>query len=206
MDHRTGKLILEARMGGGVFAFQQPQRGKDAGGGADGGHLLARLGEGGAGVGDGLVGGKVRGTGDAAGQHDQIHIRIIHLFGQCIGGQMNFMAADQLFAAHGRRHDDLDLGAAKKIDDEKGLALLGAVGEKDNCFAHTAILLFQSDKKHRRAGASRPRGARSCGYSSVAASAFSSSRRRSTLSSLLMTRLTRLMMALDAPMLPMMLV
>ena len=55
---------------------------------------------------------------------------------------MNFMAADQLFAAHGRRHNDLDLGAAKKIDDEKGLALLGAVGKKQNSFAHNQILLL----------------------------------------------------------------
>ena len=48
VDHRTGKLVLEARMGGGVFAFQQPQRGKDAGGGADGGHLFAGFCKGGA--------------------------------------------------------------------------------------------------------------------------------------------------------------
>ena len=72
----------------------------------------------------------------------------------------------------------------------------------------TALLIFtDSLLKKRTAGRVLPcPAARGPCYSSAGCSAFSSSRRRSTLSSLLMTRLTRLMMALDAPMLPMMLV
>ena len=70
------------------------------------------------------------------------------------------------------------------------------------------LLIFtDSLLKKRTAGRVLPcPAARGPCYSSAGCSAFSSSRRRSTLSSLLMTRLTRLMMALDAPMLPMMLV
>ena len=112
MDDGTGQLILEASVGGGVPALQQAQRGQDAGGGTDGGHLPARLGKGGTGLGDRLVGGKVGCARDPAGQNDHVHTGIIHFLGQRIGGQVDLMAAHQLPAAHGRGHDDLHLGAA----------------------------------------------------------------------------------------------
>ena len=113
------------------------------------------------------------------------------------------MAAHQLPAAHGRGHDDLHLGAAQQVYHQQSFTLLGAIGKKYNCLTH----LYRLPSKKRTAGRVLPcPAARGPCYSSAGCSAFSSSRRRSTLSSLLMTRLTRLMMALDAPMLPMMLV
>ena len=48
VDDGTGQLILEPGVGRGVFALQQAQRGQNAGGGADGGYLFARLCKGGA--------------------------------------------------------------------------------------------------------------------------------------------------------------
>src|SRR5699024_7353851 len=42
----TGQLVLERGVGGGLAALQQAQAGQDAGGGADGGHLLAGGGHG----------------------------------------------------------------------------------------------------------------------------------------------------------------
>ena len=52
------------------------------------------------------------------------------------------MAADEGAAAHGGRNDDFDLGAAEKVGHQQGLALLGAVGKKQNSFAHNQILLL----------------------------------------------------------------
>ena len=128
-------------MGGGVFALQQAELGQDAGSRTDGGHLFARLGKGRAGVGHGLVGRQVRGAGDAARQHHQIHIGVIHFFGQCIGGQADVVAADQLFAAHGGSHDHLHLGAAEQVHHQQGFTFFGPIGKKDDCFAHVQILL-----------------------------------------------------------------
>lgn len=68
VDDGTGQLILEASVGGGVPAFQQAKRGQDAGGSTDGGNLPARLGKGGTGLGDRLVGGKVGCARDPPGK------------------------------------------------------------------------------------------------------------------------------------------
>ena len=178
MDDGTGQFILKTSVRSGVLALQQAQRSQNAGCGADGGDLLAGLRKGGAGLSDGLVGGEVGRTRDTARKNDHVDIGIINLFGNSVGGQMDLVAADDLLPAHGGGYDDLDLGAAEQVNDQQRLALFGAVGKKYNCFAHldSSSLLF------------------------------SSRMRRRTLSSLPITRLTRLMMALDAPMFPMMLV
>jgi len=51
------------------------------------------------------------------------------------------VAADQRTAAHRRGDDDLDFGAAEQVGYQKGLALLSAVGKKQNSFAHKNISL-----------------------------------------------------------------
>ena len=142
MDDGTGQLVLKSGVGGGVPAFQQAEAGEDAGRGADGGDLLACLGKRNAGVGDGLVLGEVGRTRDAAGQDDHVYVAVIHILGQRVGVQMDAVAADEGAAAHGGRNDDFDPGAAEKVGHQQGLALLGAVGKKQNSFAHNQILLL----------------------------------------------------------------
>ena len=142
MDDGTGQLVLKSGVGGGVPAFQQAEAGEDAGRGADGGDLLACLGEGNAGVGDGLVLGEVGRTRDAAGQDDHVHVAVIHILGQRVGVQVDAVAADEGAAAHGGRNDDFDPGAAEKVGHQQGLTLLSAVGKKQNSFAHNQILLL----------------------------------------------------------------
>ena len=50
VDDGTGQLILKTGVCGGVFALQQAEAGKDAGGGADGGDLFPGFGKGNADV------------------------------------------------------------------------------------------------------------------------------------------------------------
>ena len=142
MDDGTGQLVLKSGVGGGVPAFQQAEAGEDAGRGADGGDLLACPGKRNAGVGDGLVLGEVGRTRNAAGQDDHVHIAVIYVLGQRVGVQVDAVAADEGAAAHGGRNDDFDPGAAEKVGHQQGLALLGAVGKKQNSFAHNQILLL----------------------------------------------------------------
>ena len=142
VDDGTGQLVLKACVCGGVLSFQQAEAGEDAGRGADGGDLLACFGKRNAGVGDGLVLGEVGRTRDAAGQNDHVHVAVIHILSQRVGVQVDAVAADEGAAAHGGRNDDFDLGAAEKVGHQQGLALLGAVGKKQNSFAHNQILLL----------------------------------------------------------------
>ena len=132
----TGELILETGVGRGLFAFQQTEGCQHAGCGADGGHLLAALGKGNAGVGDGLVGGKVRRAGDAAGQHHHVHVGVINVLGQCVGGDVHFVAAGDGAVTGGAGNGHVHLGAAQQVHYQKGFALLGALGKKDYGFAH----------------------------------------------------------------------
>ena len=60
---------------------------------------------------------------------------------QGVGGEVDAVAGHQLLAAHGGSHGDFYFGPAEKIHHQKGLALLGAIGKKDNCFAHKNYLL-----------------------------------------------------------------
>ena len=143
----TGQLVLKCSVGGGVFALQQTQCCQHAGCGADGGYLFACLCKGGAGVGHRLVGGKVRRTGNAAGQHHQIHVGIIDFLRQCIGGDMHLMAAQDLPAAGSACHQHLHLGAAEQIHHQQSLALLGALRKKYNSFCHKNNLPYQISKR-----------------------------------------------------------
>ena len=129
-------------MRGSLLALQQAQIGQDAGSGADGGHLLAGLGKGLDGAGHGGIGGQVGGAGDAAGQHHQVHIAVVHILGQSVGGDGDLVAAGDRQAARGRSHHNLDLAAPQQIHNQKGLALLSAFSEKYNCFAHRCYLHF----------------------------------------------------------------
>ena len=186
-------------MSGGIFALQQTQCCQHAGRGADGGYLFACLCKGDAGIGHRLVGGKVRRAGNAAGQHHQIYVGIIDLLRQRIGGDVHLMAAQNLPAAGSAGNQHLHLGAAEQIHHQQCLALLGALRKKYNSFCHKKNLLFKYQKEKPRAAALG--GTRLLCQSADFFSASSSA--RSTLSSALSTRLTRLMMALDAPVLSM---
>src|SRR5699024_144311 len=137
----AGQLVLERGVGGGRAALQQAPAGQDAGGGADGGHLLAGGGHGLHRAGDGGAGGQVGGAGDAAGQDHQVHTGVVDVLGQGVGGDGDLVAAGDGQAARRGRHGHLHLGPAQKVNDEKGLAFLGALGEKDNCFAHESFCL-----------------------------------------------------------------
>ena len=134
-----------------------------------------------------------------AGQHHQIYIGIIDLLCQRIGGDMHLMAAQNLPAAGSTGHQHLHLGAAEQVHHQQSFALLGALCKKYNSFCHKKNLLFKYQKEKPRAAALG--GTRLLSQSAAFFSASSSA--RSTLSSALSTRLTRLMMALDAPVLSM---
>ena len=198
------QLVLKCSVSGGVFALQQTQCRQHAGCGADGGYLFACLCKGGASVGHRLVGGKVRRTGNAAGQHHQIYVGIIDFLRQCIGGDVHLMAAQNLPAAGSACHQHLHLGAAEQVHHQQCLALLGAFRKKHNSFCHKNNLPYQISKRKaacRSFGQCPFGGTRPLCQSADFFSASSSA--RSTLSSALSTRLTRLMMALDAPVLSM---
>ena len=197
-----GQLVLESGMRRGLFALQQAELRQHAGRSADGGHLLACLCKGNTGIGHGLIGGKVRGAGDAAGQHHHVHVRIIDVLRQRVGGDVHLVAAGDGAVAGCAGHGHIHPGPAQQIHYQKCLALLGALGKKDDSFAHDKNLLV--NKKPRTANAGRKPHRRHAGAEYQSADFFSSSSRlRRTLSSAPSTRLTRLMMALDAPVLSM---
>ena len=93
------------------------------------------------GIGDGLVGGKVRGAGDAAGQHHHVHIRVINVLCQCVGGDVHLVAAGDGAVAGGAGNGHLHLGAAQQMDHQQGFTLFGALGKKYNSFTHKISLL-----------------------------------------------------------------